>query len=129
MRWTGLCASCVLLLMVKGSAAALWPAPSQVPACKTIRGRAHLFIADGQLRILQLGTRHEFEPDASSAQRVQGWLQEGVHGPAKPDGPPPIAAVYLFGDFVVCPTKPFQAGAVQPAVVKSVSHRRYELKP
>ena len=88
-----------------------------------------MFIADGKLRILQIGTHHEFEPDATSWQRVQDWLQAGVKGPAKPDGPPPISAVFLYGDYVVCPTEPYRAGSVQKAVVKSVARRRYVSEP
>jgi hypothetical protein len=37
----------------------------------------------------------------------------------------PASTVYLFADFVVCPTEPFKKGSVQEAKVKSAVHRHY----
>ncbi|MGA2168372.1 MAG: hypothetical protein ABSG62_09175 [Terracidiphilus sp.] len=91
----------------------------------TIHGRAHFYGGDGQLRIWHIGTHHEYEPDQSSEPRVMGWLEAGVKDSDKSNYASPASAVYLFGDFEVCPTEPFRKGAVQRAIVKSVSYRHY----
>jgi hypothetical protein len=103
---------------------------SEPDACLTIHGRAHLYIGDGQIRIWQVGTKHEYKPDASSWQKVQGWLEAGSGDAAKSSdgaasGPPAVAFVYLFGDFLVCPTEPYKEGSVQEARIVRVTHRRY----
>ena len=106
-----------------------WPALlwGQVkPSCQTIHGRAHLYTGDGQLRIWRIGTHHEFEPDASSWERVQGWLEEGATPAQKQQDPASYAGdAFLYGDFVVCPVEPYRKGAVQSARIESVTHRRY----
>ena len=94
-------------------------------ACMTIRGRAHLYGGDGQLRIWHIGTHHEYEPDDSSWQRVIGWLEAGVKDSDKSQYASPASMVYLFADFEICPTEPFKKGAVQPAKVMSAHNRRY----
>lgn len=91
-------------------------------SCKVIHGRARLYCGDGQLRIWHIGTRHDFEPDDSSWQRVEGWLEAG----AKPTGACQDNAD-LFADFLICPTEPYKKGAVQKAKVKAASHRHYVL--
>jgi hypothetical protein len=91
----------------------------------TIHGRAHFYNGDGQLRIWHIGTHHEYEPDESSWDRVIGWLEAGVNNSDKSNYTTPASVMYLFGDFLVCPTKPFKKGAVQEAKIMSVSHRHY----
>src|SRR5215212_3674743 len=77
-------------------------------SCFTLRGRAHLYSGDGQLRIWHVGTHHDFEPDESSFARVVGWLEAGVKQSEKSQNPSPGSMVYLFADFLVCPTEPFK---------------------
>ena len=93
-------------------------------SCQWIRGRAHLYGGDGQLRIWHIGTHHEFTPDEASGRDVLRWLDEGV-SPADRHYASPASTVYLFGDFLICPTEPFKKGAVQRALVKDVKHRHY----
>jgi len=93
--------------------------------CKLIHGRAHFYGGDGQLRIWHIGTHHEYEPDQSSDERVMQWLEAGVPDSEKPTYASPASAVYLYADFLICPTEPWVKGAVQHAEVKSASHRRY----
>ena len=93
-------------------------------SCETIHGRARLYCGDGQLRIWQIGTHHEYTPDESSGLRVRGWLEAG----AKPhEGLACQVNVDLFADFLVCPTEPFKKGSVQKANVKAADHRHYVL--
>jgi hypothetical protein len=96
-----------------------------VEPCMTIHGRANFYGGDGQLRIWHIGTHHEYEPDQSSWDRVIDWLLAGVKDSDKPNYASPASAVYLFGDFLVCPIEPFKKGSVQEATIKSVSHRHY----
>ena len=93
--------------------------------CMTIHGRAVYYGGDGQLRIWHIGTHHEYEPDESSWDRVIGWLEAGIKDSDKSNYASPASAVYLFGDFLVCPTEPFKKGSVQEATIKTVSHRHY----
>ncbi len=90
----------------------------------TFHGRANYFGGDGQLRLWHIGTHHEFEPDAASADKVMAWLLKGVPADRQHDAIP-ASSVYLYGDFTVCPVEPFRAGAVQQATVKSVQHMHY----
>jgi hypothetical protein len=92
--------------------------------CTTIRGRAHLYCGDGQLRIWHVGTHHEYEPDESSWERVVGWLQAGARD-SKYSGCSHASTVDLFADYLICPTEPFKAGSVQQAKMISALHRRY----
>jgi hypothetical protein len=94
-------------------------------SCINIRGRAHLHGGDGQLRIWQVGTHHDYTPDASSREAVVGWLEAGVSKSEQDELASPASQLYLFADFVICPTEPWRKGAVQQAKVKSASHRRY----
>jgi hypothetical protein len=100
------------------------PASATEP-CKLIHGRAHLYGGDGQLRIWEIGTHHDYEPDSSSWSRVENWLLAGVPKNQGARWASPASMVNLFADFVVCPTKPLKKGAVQPAIIKSATHRRY----
>jgi len=93
--------------------------------CQTIHGRANYYGGDGQLRIWHIGTHHEYEPDESSEDKVLGWLLAGVKPAERQNYASPASAVYLYGDFLVCPTEPFKKGAVQVAKVKTVSRRHY----
>ena len=96
-------------------------------SCKVIHGRATYYSADGQLRIWHIGTHHEFEPDSTSWKRVIAWMYAGVPARHREDSVELSAAmVRLYGNFLVCPTEPLHKGAVQPATIKSVTHRRYE---
>jgi hypothetical protein len=93
--------------------------------CMTIHGRASLTGGDLQLRIWQIGTHHEFEPDDSSWDAVVDWLNAGVPKKDREAYFVPASTVYLFADFLICPTEPFQKGSVQQARVKSAVHRHY----
>jgi len=100
--------------------------PSQAAdSCVTIHGRAHLYGGDGQLRIWHIGTHHDYEPDESSWSTVVGWLEAGVKDADKAHYVNPAAAVYLFADFLICPTEPFKKGSVQHAKIISAQHRHY----
>lgn len=96
-----------------------------VHPCRVIRGRAHLYGGDGQLRIWQIGTPHEYQPDEASWGVVMAWLEAGVKKSDRRNYASPASTVYMLGDFVVCPTEPFKKGAVQTASIQSVKHRRY----
>ena len=91
-------------------------------SCRVIHGRARRYCGDGQLRIWHIGTHHDFEPDDSSWQRVEGWLEAG----AKPTGACHDNAD-LFADFLICPTESYKKGAVQKSKVKAAYHRHYVL--
>jgi hypothetical protein len=91
--------------------------------CMTIRGRARLYCGDGQLRIWNVGTHHEYEPDESSWERVVGWLKAGAK--AKDSGCSSASTVDLFANYLICPTEPFKAGSVQQAKIISAQDRRY----
>jgi hypothetical protein len=93
--------------------------------CRVIHGRAHFYGGDGQLRIWHVGTHHEYAPDHTSEDLVMQWLEAGVPDSEKSNYASPASAVYMYADFVVCPTEPLVKGAVQYAEVKSASHRRY----
>jgi hypothetical protein len=80
-----------------------------------IHGRAHVYGGDGRIRIWHLGTHHDYEPDASSWARVQEWCEAGVKDSAKLSYASPASTVYLFADFLICPTEPFKKGSVQQA--------------
>jgi hypothetical protein len=94
-------------------------------SCFTIHGRAHLYGGDGQLRIWRIGTHHDYQPDESSWAKVEGWLEAGIKDADKSHYANPASMVYLFADFVICPTEPFKKGSVQTARVVSAQHRRY----
>ena len=93
--------------------------------CLTIHGRAHYYCGDGNLRIWHIGTHHEYEPDHSSWDRVVHWLEAGTTPAEKENIACPVGAIDLYADFLICPTEPLKKGAVQHAVVKSATHRRY----
>jgi hypothetical protein len=93
--------------------------------CKVIHGRAHFYGGDGQLRIWQIGTHHEYEPDEPSWPRVIKWLEAGVPESERANYASPASSVNLYADFLICPTEPFKQGSVQRATIKSASHRRY----
>jgi hypothetical protein len=97
-------------------------------SCFTIHGRAHLYGGDGQLRIWHVGTHHEYEPDdGASRARVESWLEAGVKDSDKSRYAAPASMVYLFADFLICPTEPFKKGSVQRAKVINAQHRSYVL--
>jgi hypothetical protein len=93
--------------------------------CMTLHGRANFYGGAAQLRIWQIGTHHEYEHDESSFDTVMDWLIAGVKPSERKNYAIPASAVFLFADFVVCPTEPFKKGAVQEAKVKSAIHRHY----
>jgi hypothetical protein len=80
---------------------------------------------DLQLRIWHIGTHHEYEPNESSWDTVLDWLNAGVKKSDRRNYAIPTSTVYMFADFLVCPTEPFRAGWVQQASVKSAFHRHY----
>jgi hypothetical protein len=92
--------------------------------CTTIHGRARSYCGDGQLRIWHVGTHHEYEPDETSWQRVEGWLEAGGKD-TKDSACGSATTVDLFADYLICPVEPFKAGSVQKAKFISAQHRRY----
>jgi hypothetical protein len=110
----------VLVLLAAATVSAQTAEP-----CITIHGRANYYGADGQLRIWHIGTHHEFKPDASSWDRVMGWLLDGVAPSERKSYASPHSSVFLFGDFEICPTEHFHQGAVQEAKVTKVVNRHY----
>ncbi len=110
-----------LLLLLPATSLLLQGADS----CFTIHGRAHLYGGDGQLRIWHIGTHHEYQPDESSWAKVEGWLEAGIKDSDKSRYANPASMVYLFADFVICPTEPLKKGSVQTARVMSAQRRRY----
>jgi hypothetical protein len=98
MKTTGVL--CLALLLISSLHAA--------EPCKLIHGRAHFYGGDGQLRIWQIGTHHEYEPDVSSEAEVKGWLEAGVPESERANFASPASAVNLFADFLICPTEPFK---------------------
>ena len=120
--------ACLASLFLGGHALIAQPtAQTLTEPCQVIRGRAHQYGGDGRLRIWHIGTHHEYTPDESSWQRVVGWLVAGVSYLSEPDKHYVDAPsrVYLFADFLVCPTEPFKEGSVQVAQVKSAAHMHY----
>ena len=111
----------VLLFIILGTSSSLHAAEG----CLTFHGRANFYGGDAQLRIWQIGTHHEFAPDESSWDTVMDWLIAGVRPDERKNYASPASAVYLFADFVVCPTEPLKKGTVQEAKVKSATHRYY----
>jgi len=111
----------VLCFIVAGANFSLHAAES----CTTFHGRAHFYSGDRQLRIWQIGTHHEYEPDVSSWDQVMDWLIAGVKPSERKNYASPASGVYLFADFTVCPTEPLRRGALQKAKVKSAMHRHY----
>ena len=115
-------AKCLLLVCVIAAAGSRAYATEN---CVTIHGRAHYYCGDANLRIWHIGTHPEFEPDESSFDHVIEWLEAGVKESAKQELARPDGTVNLYADFLVCPTEPFKKGAVQHAVFKSATNRRY----
>jgi hypothetical protein len=86
-------------------------------SCMTIHGRASFASGDSQLRIWHIGTHHEYGPDESSWDTVMGWLEAGIKGSDKSNYVSPASAMFVFGDFLVCPTEPFKKGSVRQAKI------------
>jgi hypothetical protein len=103
----------------------VWPGLYAAEPCKVIHGRARFYGGDGQLRIWQIGTHHQYEPDEPSWPRVIKWLEAGVPESERANYASPASSVDLYADFPICPTEPFKQGSVQRANIKSASHRRY----
>jgi len=92
--------------------------------CQTIHGRAIYYSADGQLRLWHIGTHHEFQPDAYGGATPNPWDKIITLLKAGDTSPAAGSNNALYGDFVVCPTKPYRQGAVQPATLQGMSHLR-----
>jgi hypothetical protein len=92
--------------------------------CRLVHGRAHSYGGDGRLRIWEVGTHHEFQPDDSSWDTVLSWLQAGVTE-RESKFASQISLVDMYADFLICPTEPWKKGSVQQAAVKSADHRHY----
>jgi hypothetical protein len=84
--------------------------PMLAEPCREIHGRARLYTGDGQLFIWHIGTHHEF------------WILDDASWDVIFKYIPNGGGKDLFGDFTVCPTKPYRKGAAQSAIVKSVRH-------
>lgn len=54
------------------------------------------------------------------------WIHAGVT-PDLEHFAGPDSMVDLFGDFLICPTESYRKGAVQKALIKTVTNRRYVL--
>jgi len=93
--------------------------------CQTIRGRAIYYSADGQLRLWHIGTHHEFDPPGPDVDPSDSW-QPIIQRLRQGSGTDTEAfdRNALVGDFVVCPTEPYRKSAVQPAIIRSMSHLR-----
>jgi len=91
----------------------------------TIHGRLHLYGGDGQLRIWQIGTHHDFTPDDSSRGMVVGWLENNASESDKKSLACPACASDLYADFLICPKEPYKKGSVQSAKIISATHRHY----
>lgn len=122
--YSGMWGNMRILLLLYFAVVTVFPAQAAEP-CKTIHGRAHRYGGDGQLRIWHIGTRHEYEPDESSWQQVEKWLEAGVTDNERAKYASPVSAVYMYADFLICPIEPFRRGAVQRAKVKRAVHRHY----
>lgn len=97
--------------------------------CTSIHGRAHYYCGDGNLRIWQIGTHHEYEPDSTSISRVAHWLEAGTSESERKRYACPAGQVDLYADFLICPTEPYKTGSVQHAIVKSAVQRHYTHEP
>ena len=113
-----------ILLLLYFAVVTVFPAQA-AEACKTIHGCAHRNGGDGQVRIWHIGTHHEYEPDESSWQQVEKWLEAGVTDSERAKYASPVSEVYLYADFLICPIEPFRRGAVQRAKVKRAVRRHY----
>jgi hypothetical protein len=92
--------------------------------CQSIHGRAIYYSADGQLRLWHIGTHHEFEADAYAGATPNPWDKIIALLKAGDTSPAAGSNNALYGDFIVCPTRPYREGAVQPATIRSMSHLR-----
>lgn len=99
--------------------------PCEELPCLTLHGRAYLYGGDGQLRIWHIGTHHDFAPDETSSQRVEGWLEAGVKPGDRDKYASPASMLYLYADSEVCPVEPFKKESVQSARILSARHRVY----
>ena len=90
--------------------------------CQKIHGRMILYMADGQLRLWHIGTHHEFEPDYDGSDQGSSWDKAVDLLKSGNDDAGAAGDNALFADFLVCPTKPLQKGAVQPAVIRGMIH-------
>lgn len=93
--------------------------------CITIRGRAHLYGGDGQLRIWHVGTHHDYQPDEPSRRLVEDWLRAGTSASDRSLYAGQPSTVYLFADFLVCPVEAYKDGSVQLSRVVRADHRHY----
>jgi len=96
--------------------------------CRVLHGRASFYGGDGRLRIWEIGTHHEYQPDDPSSGAVIGWLEAGVPKSERTKYVTPASVVDLYANFLVCPTQPFRKGSVQEATIKSATHRHYVKK-
>jgi len=120
----------ILILRASAVILALMPICSYgSEPCKVLHGRARFYSGDGQLRIWEIGTHHEYRPDEASFNTVIDWLEAGVLESERKNYVSPASVVDLYADFSVCPTEPFKKGSVQQAKITSASHRHYEKKP
>jgi len=79
-----------------------------------------------QLRIWHIGTHHEYTPDEASRATVVDWLMAGVKDPEQSQLACPVGSVFLFADFLICPTEPFRKGSGQQAKIVSAKNRHYK---
>jgi hypothetical protein len=56
---------------------------------------------------------------------VERWLEAGVKEPEKSQLASPASSVFLFADFLICPTEPFKKGSVQTAKIVNAKNRHY----
>jgi len=105
----------VLLLVVLMAVMLPARAATKVQKCFQIRGRAVLRRGDGFFEIWHVGTSHFFFPADQKSADLMCHYFDCVSGDKQPA---------LFGDFTVCPTKPYVPGAAQPVIVTKVEHPR-----
>jgi hypothetical protein len=95
--------------------------------CQVIRGRVHFYNADGQLRLWQIGTHHEFDPDYFGADKGASWDRIVELLKAGDESAGAASNNDLYADFTVCPTESYRPGSVQHAVIKGFRHARVVL--
>jgi len=90
--------------------------------CQAFHGRITFYSGDGQLRLWHIGTHHEFEPDYWGADRGASWDKAVKLLKATNESAGAASDNVLYADFVVCSTKPWRKGWVQPAIIRSMTH-------
>jgi len=82
-------------------------------SCEKMRARAVFYSGDSYLEIWRIGTHHTFfVVDEKSTDLILETMHYNADGPLQG----------LYGDFTICPTKPFKEGHAQAAIVKQIEN-------